>query len=34
MNFYRLFNAEIDGFSEQAVRERQAAALGRAGLTS
>ncbi len=33
MNFYRLFNAEIDGFSEQVVRERQAAALARAGLT-
>ncbi|KAF0229516.1 MAG: ABC-1 domain-containing [Beijerinckiaceae bacterium] len=33
MNFFRLFNDEIAGFSTAAVAERQGAALARAGLT-
>lgn len=32
LNFHRLFEAEIDGFSVQGVAERQAAALAGAGL--
>ena len=33
MNFFRLFNAEIEAFKVEAVTARQHAALGRAGLT-
>jgi hypothetical protein len=32
LNFFRLFNAAIEDFSLEAVRARQAAALGRAEL--
>jgi predicted unusual protein kinase regulating ubiquinone biosynthesis (AarF/ABC1/UbiB family) len=34
MNFYRLFNEEIDGFSIDAVARKQAAALKKAGLNA
>jgi predicted unusual protein kinase regulating ubiquinone biosynthesis (AarF/ABC1/UbiB family) len=34
MNFYRLFNEEIDGFSVDAVATKQAAALKKAGLNA